>query len=58
MLKMLFAACFDLDCFRASNFPLIFFLAYLYMHVKQNVNELEDYVSFAFLEMMLLLTYF
>lgn len=45
---MLFAACFDLDCFSASSFPFIlmlFFLTRLYMHVNQNVNKLKEYVQ-------------
>lgn len=48
MLKMLFAACFDLNYFSASSFPfilMIFFLAHLYMHVNQNGNKLKDYVQ-------------
>lgn len=63
MLKMLFAACFDLDCFSAFsftfNFSDFFFLTHLYMHVNQNVIKLEEYVQsllLPYFEMMLLLT--
>lgn len=48
MLKMLFAACFDLDCFSASSFLFYFddfFLTHLYMHVNQNMNKLKEYVQ-------------
>lgn len=46
MLKMLFAACFDLDCFSASSFPFNdFLLTHLYMHVNQNVDELKEYIQ-------------
>lgn len=63
MLKMLFAAYFDLDCFSAFsftfNFSDFFFLTHLYMHVHQNVIKLKEYVQsllLPFFEMMLLLT--